>query len=262
MNLAARGVSLRLVPSRNGRIWLEDMAASMDRSTRVLAISHVEFASGFRNDLDALAELCHTRGVALFVDAIQGLGPLTVDVRRTPIDFMAADGHKWLLGPEGAGLLFVRRDWIERIRPIGVGWHSVVGSYNSPRHECRLKASAGRWEGGSFNMAGLLAFGTGVGLFLELGTAEISRRALERGDAVRDIAARAGWAVYGSVREEDRSAIVVLERPGVDPNQAARELRNHGVVVSCRRGRLRVSPYFYNDQDDLDRLSAGLESLR
>ena len=103
MNLASRGVTLRQVESRDGRIWLDDLAAAMDHATRVLAISHVEFASGFRNDLDALAELCHARGVALFVDAIQGLGPLLIDVRRTPIDFMAADGHKWLLGPEGAG---------------------------------------------------------------------------------------------------------------------------------------------------------------
>ena len=115
MNLAGRGVSVRLVPSRDGRIWPEDLVAAMDATTRVLAISHVEFASGFRNDLDRLAELCHARGVALFVDAIQGLGPLVIDVRKTPIDFLAADGHKWLLGPEGAGLLFVRRDWIDRL---------------------------------------------------------------------------------------------------------------------------------------------------
>ena len=132
MNLASRGVDVRQVPSRDGRIWLEDLVAAIDRSTRVLAISHVEFATGFRNDLDALAEICQARGVALFVDAIQGLGPHRIDVRQTPIDFLAADGHKWLLGPEGAGFLFVRRDWIDRLRPIGVGWHSVVGSYNAP----------------------------------------------------------------------------------------------------------------------------------
>ena len=108
MNLASRGVDVRQVPSREGRIWLEDLVAAIDRSTRVLAISHVEFATGFRNDLDALAELCQARGVALFVDAIQGLGPHRIDVRQTPIDFLAADGHKWLLGPEGAGFLFVQ----------------------------------------------------------------------------------------------------------------------------------------------------------
>ena len=258
MNLQSRGVTLRLVPSRDGRIWLDDLASAIDRSTRVLTISHVEFSTGFRNDLDALAELCQKRGVAFFVDAIQGLGPHTIDVQQTPIDFMAADGHKWLLGPEGAGLLFVRRQWLDRLRTIGVGWHSVVGSYNSPRNDFHLKESAQRWEGGSFNMAGLLSFGASVGLFLEVGPEAISRRVLDRAEAVRTLAVDAGWTVYGSAREADRSAIVALERPGVDPDRAARALRGKGIVVCSRRGRLRVSPHFYNNDEDLERLRAGL----
>src|SRR5262245_35407181 len=98
LNLASRGVRLRMVPSREGRVWLRDLVAAIDATTRLVTISHVEFASGFRNDLDGLSELCRARGIALFVDAIQGLGPLVLDVQRTPVDFLAADGHKWLLG--------------------------------------------------------------------------------------------------------------------------------------------------------------------
>ena len=262
MNLADRGVTLRTVPSREGRVWVEDLAAAMDASTRVLTISHVEFASGFRNDLDALGELCRSRGVALFVDAIQGLGPLVIDVRRAPIDFLAADGHKWLLGPEGAGLLYVRRDWIDRLRPLGVGWHSVVGSYNVPAPDFRLKPSAQRWEGGSFNMPGLQALGASLGLLLELGPAAVSRRILERAEAVRERAASAGWRVFGSDRPEDRSGIVALERDGVAPDEVARRLRRRGVVAACRRGRLRISAHVYNNDDDLDLLEACLASER
>jgi selenocysteine lyase/cysteine desulfurase len=263
MNLASRGVAVRMVPARGGRIPVEDLAAAIDRATRVLAISHVEFATGFRNDLDALAELCRARGVALFVDAIQGLGPFRIDVRRTPIDFLAADGHKWLLGPEGAGFLYVRRDWIDRLRPLGVGWHSVVGSYNAPQPEFRLKPNAQRWEGGSFNMPGLLAFGASLGLILEWGPDAVSRRILDRAQTVRELAASSGWAVYGSELAAERSAIVVLECPGADPAAAARELRRRDrVVAACRRGRLRISPHAYNNDEDLDRLRAGLESLR
>jgi len=258
MNLASRGVALRQVESRDGRIWLEDLAAAIDNATRVLAISHVEFATGFRNDVDALAEMCHARGVALFVDAIQGLGPLLIDVRRTPIDFLAADGHKWLLGPESAGLLYVRRDWIDRLRPIGVGWHSVVGSYNSPRNEFRLKPGAERWEGGSFNMPGLRCFGASLSLFHEFGAKVVSDRIMDRAEAAREAARAAGWAVYGSTRALDRSAIVVLERDDVDHQAATRALRREGVVVSCRRGRLRISPHFYNNDDDFRRLRLGL----
>ncbi len=255
MNLESRGVSVRLVESREGRIWLDDLIAAIDQATRLVAISHVEFASGFRNDLDALLEICRARRIALFVDAIQGLGALALDVERTPIDFLAADGHKWLLGPEGAGVLFVRRDWIERLRPIGVGWNSVVGSYNAPRcPPFELKKTAERWEGGSYNMAGILAFGASLGLFLELGIEEISSRVLEHAAAVAEVARKAGWRVCGRVQERDCSGIVALEHPDVDPAQTAMELRREGIVVCCRRGRLRVSPHFYNDESDLDRL--------
>ncbi|HWE38745.1 MAG TPA: aminotransferase class V-fold PLP-dependent enzyme [Isosphaeraceae bacterium] len=254
-NLAPRGVSLRRVPTRDDRIWVEDLAAAMDGRTRMLTISHVEFASGFRNDLDALAELCQARGVAFFVDAIQGLGPFTIDVSKKPIDFLAADGHKWLLGPEGAGLLYVRRDWIDRLRATGVGWHSVVGSYNAIEPEFALKPNAQRWEGGSYTMPGLQAFGASVSLFLELGPEAVSRRILDRADAVREVARSAGWTVLGSDRPEDRSSIVPLHHTGTDPDAFVRHARTRGVALACRRGRVRVSPHLYNNDDDLARLA-------
>jgi selenocysteine lyase/cysteine desulfurase len=258
MNLRDRGVRLRLVPSPDGRVWVDDLIAAVDASTRLLTISHVEFASGFRNDLDALGEFCRSRGIAFFVDAIQGLGPHLIDVGRTPIDFLAADGHKWLLGPEGAGFLYVRRDWIDRLRPLGVGWHSVVSSYNAAELDFTLKPSAERWEGGSFNMPGLQAFGASVALLLTIGPKHVSERILDRAEAVRAIARSAGWSVYGSNRPDDLSGIVALEKEGVDPNAVVRHLRGRGVAAACRRGRLRFSPHVYNNEDDLARLRDSL----
>ena len=114
----------------------------MDDRTRVLTVSSVEFASGFRNDLDALGELCRERGVFFFVDAIQSLGVFPLDVQQTPIDALSADGHKWLLGPEGAGIGYVRREWVERLHPIGVGANSVVHPLRL--HDDRLHAEAAR----------------------------------------------------------------------------------------------------------------------
>ena len=263
MNLASRGVSLRTVPTRDdGRIWVEDLANAIDASTRVLTISHVEFASGFRNDLDALSEICQAKGVALFVDAIQGLGPLTIDVKRTPIDFLAADGHKWLLGPEGAGLLYIRRDWIERLRPIGVGWKSVVSDYNNAGIDFTLKPDASRWEGGTFAMAPLQAFAQSLKLFLEIGPQVVSARILDRAEAVRELARSAGWAVFGSDRPADLSGIVAIEKPGVDPVAFATDLRKQRIALACRRGRLRISPHMYNDAEDLGRLAEALQARR
>ena len=262
MNLASRGVTLRTVPSRDGRVWIEDLAAAIDGSTRLLTISHVEFASGFRNDLDALGSLCRDRGIAFFVDAIQGLGPLTIDVVRTPIDFLAADGHKWLLGPEGAGLLYIRREWIDRLRPTGVGWHSVVTSFNAaPSEAMELKPNAQRWEGGSYVMPGLQALAASIDLLLSIGTEVVSARILERAEAVREVARRAGWRVEGSGRTGDLSGIVPITRDGIDPDEAAMRLRGRGIAVASRRGRVRISPHIYTDADDLDRLAIGLGEL-
>lgn len=258
MNLASRGVAVRLVPTRDDRVWVEDLRDAMDARTRMLAVSHVEFASGFRNDLDALAELCRSRGIAFFVDAIQGLGPFEIDLARTPIDFLAADGHKWLLGPEGAGFLYVRRDWIERLRPLGVGWHSVVGSFNSPEVAFRLKPNAQRWEGGSFVMPGLQGLAASMSLLGEIGSRAVSERILDRAEAVREASASAGWKVLGSKRPADRSAIVAVAAEGVDPQAAVRALRSKGVVAACRRGRLRISPHIYTNDDDVQRLREAL----
>jgi cysteine desulfurase/selenocysteine lyase len=260
MNLATRGVTTRLVPSRNGRVEADDLFAAMDETTRLLTISHVEFASGFRNDLDDLAARCHERGVAFFVDAIQGLGPFVYDVARTPIDFLAADGHKWLLGPEGAGFLYVRKDWFDRLRTLGVGSRSVVGSYNSPEPEFTLKPTGERWEGGAYNMPGLQGFGESVKIFLEAGPANVSNRILDRAEAVREIARSTGWTIYGSSRPADLSGIVSLQKPGADSDLLVRRMRDGGVVASCRRGRLRISPHVYNNHEDMLRLREYLSS--
>lgn len=253
MNLADRGVSVRLVPSREGRVWVEDLLSAMDDRTRVLTISHVEYATGFRNDLDRLTESCHARGVAVFVDAIQGLGPLVLDVRATPIDFLAADGHKWLLGPEGAGLLYVRADWIDRLRPLLVGWNSVVGAHDYSRIDFTLKPDARRWEGGSYAMPALQGLGASLELLHELGVETVSRRILDRAERTRELAREIGWNVHGSTRPRDLSGIVSLEKPDVDPNLIVKQLRQRGVALSCRGGRLRVSPHVHTSDEDLAR---------
>ena len=261
MNLASRDVSLRTVESRDGRIWIRDLAVAIDETTRVVTISHVEFSSGFRNDIDSLAEICHARGVALFVDAIQGLGPLVIDVDRTPIDFLAADGHKWLLGPEGAGLLYVRKDWIERLRPLGVGWHSVVSSYNAPSNDFTLKPSRPALGRGLVQYARDSRRSVRASRCCSKSVGNRSRSASLIGPR-RCARSRlsVGWTIFGSTRPGDLSGIVALERPGVDPNAARPQTARRGIVVAARRGRLRVSPHVYNNDDDLDLLTQGLAS--
>src|SRR5580693_4622587 len=117
--------------------------------------------------------MVHSRGALLFLDAIQGLGVFPLDVSRSPIDFLAADGHKWLLGPEGAGIFYIRRELLERLHPVGIGWNSVVGANDFSRIDFTLKPHAGRYESGTMNVAGIHSLGASLELFLEIGIDKI-----------------------------------------------------------------------------------------
>jgi cysteine desulfurase / selenocysteine lyase len=255
MNLAERGVELRRVPSREGRILLDDLRRAIDGHTRLVSLSFVEYASGFRNDLAAVGQMCREKGVLFFVDAIQGLGVLPLDVRQTPIDFLAADGHKWLLSTEGAGLFWIRRELVEQLHPVGVGWNSVIGSRNFGRIEFRLKPHAGRWESGSPNAAGILALGASLELLLAAGIDAVAERVLYLTDYLCEHCRQAGVTVYSSRRPGESSGIVSLI---VDSNVGAlvQRCRDAGIVVNQRAGRLRLSPHAYNNTEELDRFIA------
>lgn len=253
LNLARRGVEARRVPSRGNRVVIDDLRAAMDSRTRVLAASSVQYGSGFRADLGGLGQLCRERGVFFFVDAIQGLGAFPVDVQQSGIDALAADSHKWLLGPEGAGIAYIRREWIDRLDPIGVGAHSVSQQFDYSTIRLDLKPHAGRYEGGATNLGGLLAMGESFRLLLDAGSEAIADRVLALTTDLCDRAASAGLTVFSSRVGGDRSGIVSMVTPGRDPKSLQKRCREAGVLVNVRAGRLRVSPHCYNTTDDLER---------
>ncbi|MCI0458125.1 MAG: aminotransferase class V-fold PLP-dependent enzyme [Gemmataceae bacterium] len=261
MNLANRGVEVRAVPSRAGCLLIDDLRAALDARTRLVSLSFVEFATGFRNDLDAIGALCRERGIHFFVDAIQGLGVLPLDVKRTPIDFLAADGHKWLLGPEGAGIFFIRRELVELLHPVGVGWNSVVGAWDFSTIDFRLKPYAGRWESGTLNVGGVTALGASLEWLLRIGVPALEARVLELTDYLCARAEAAGLGVFSSRRPGEKSGIVSLTAPGADVRQLVKRCREQGIVINQRAGRLRVSPHCYNTFEEIDRLLATVRAV-
>lgn len=259
MNLFNRGVDTRRVATRGGAVDLDLVAAACDRRTRIISVSWVGYASGWRNDLDRLAELAHAHGALLFVDAIQALGVVPLDVRRTPVDFLAADGHKWLLGPEGAGVLFVRREHLDRLRPLGLGWHSVAHEHDFTRIELVLKPSAARYEGGSQNMVGAIALNASLGLLARFGAASLCRRIFDVTDLACQRLEEMGARIRSDRSPEHKSGIVIFDFPGRDPQALRSQCLARGVVLSCRGGGLRISPHAYNDASDIDRLVEAIQ---
>ncbi|HEY2784270.1 MAG TPA: aminotransferase class V-fold PLP-dependent enzyme [Fimbriiglobus sp.] len=253
LNLKSRSVEIRCVPSRGNRVSLDDVRATTDSRTRVLTTSFVQYGSGFRANLDDLGEFCRSRGIFFFVDAIQGLGAFPLDVQKTPIEALAADSHKWLLGPEGAGIAYVRREWIERLHPVGVGAHSVAHPFDYAAIDFKLKPHAGRYEGGALNVGGLSAMGASLEMLLAAGIDAVGRRVLELTDYLCDRAPSFGLDVFSSRAAGDASGIVSLSTPGREPKEAFKRCRAAGVMVNVRAGRVRVSPHAYNTESDLNR---------
>jgi selenocysteine lyase/cysteine desulfurase len=259
LNLISRGVEIRRVKTEGGLVPLEPLAAAIDSRTRIVSISWVAYASGWRQNLEQLTELAHSRGALLFLDAIQGLGVFPIDVQRTPIDFLAADGHKWLLGPEGAGILYLRREHLDLLRPLVVGWNSVAHDRDFSRIELNFKKTAERYEGGSMNMAGFIGLNASLELLLRYGQDAIGARVLEITDLACSRLACAGAIVESFRGGERRSGIVSFRFPGRDPDALRKQCLQRQVVLSCRGGRLRISPHAYNDASDIDRLIDALE---
>lgn len=259
MNLADRGVETRRVPTDAGRVNLDRLADACDCHTRIVTISWVGYSTGWRNDVNRAAEIAHRHGALLFLDAIQALGVFPLDVGQTPLDFLAADGHKWLLGPEGAAIFFTRREHLCRLRPIGVGWNSVRHAHDFSHIELAFKDTAARYEGGSPNTAGILALGASMELLAGFGAEALAKRVVEITDLACARLAEIGATVVSDRRPEHKSGIVTFELPGRDPQAARRRCLERGVALSCRADRLRISPHAYNNVSDIDRLVEALK---
>jgi cysteine desulfurase / selenocysteine lyase len=262
MNLADRGVETRMVATADGLVDYDELAARCDDRTRLITVSWVAFSNGCRRDLTTVGQIAAERGLLFLVDAIQGLGAFPLDVRDTPVDFLAADGHKWMLGPEGAGMAYIRRDRLPLLRPVGVGAHSVVHDQDYTRIELTLKENASRYEGGSTNVPGMLGFGASVRLLQEIGVENIAAAILDITDYMCERLAEIGLRIVSPRSGEERSGIVSFEFPGVDLLAVRRHCLQQGVALACRAGRIRVSPHGYNNRDDVERLVRALRSCQ
>lgn len=233
-------------------------AASHPR-TRMVSLSHVQFASGQRMDLEQIGSFCRDRGILFCVDAIQTLGVLPVDVKAMNIDYLSADGHKWLLGPEGAGVFYCRRELLEHTRPLMVGWLNVVDAMNYGSYDYTLKPDAGRFECGTYNIPGLLSLRPSLNLLRSLGTPAIADRLKHLTDHLIAGLAAKGYQIISPRTNDEWSGSVSFTSPTHNHAQIVSTLRKeHRIEIALRESRLRASPHFYNTEAQLDTLLAAL----
>ncbi|MFU8858118.1 MAG: aminotransferase class V-fold PLP-dependent enzyme, partial [Deferrisomatales bacterium] len=251
LNLERRGVRVLRVPAREGRFRVEDFRAALgEPRVRVLTVSSVAFETGFRHDLAALGQLCRDRGVFFFVDAIQSLGCLPLEPRALGIHALAADGHKWLLGPEGLGIFYLAREAWDRLTPAEVGWGSVREALEFSRIRFELRPDARKFECGSQETILAHGLGAALDLLLEAGLERIAAAVLQTAEAFAEGLASRGYRVLSSLETGERSGIVAFA-PRHPPQEVVTGLAASGVFAAARGEGVRVSPHFYNEAADV-----------
>lgn len=271
-------LEVRVVPSENGRLPLGRFEEVIDRRTRVVAVSHVQFASGFRTDLAALAELAHAHEALVIVDGIQAVGTLRVQPQELGIDVLACGGYKWLCGPLGTGFLYVRRELADELTPMALGYEQISApEYEAIRDALRAggtwvrdfsrpAAGAKRFDGVGLNPALLSGLAAAVEYFLDLGLDWIEERVLELSGRLIERLREEGYSAVTPEERKERAGIVLFRGPWDLSSKAAREelekrLLAAGVVASIRAGGIRASCHFFNTEEDFERLLEALAQI-
>ncbi|HTW64570.1 MAG TPA: aminotransferase class V-fold PLP-dependent enzyme [Bryobacteraceae bacterium] len=225
---------------------------------RMLAISFVQYLSGFRADLNAIGEICQRQHCFFFVDAIQGLGAFPLNVETAHIDALAADGHKWLLGPEGCGILYVRKIRQDSISPVEFGWTNVAGYNDYSSRDMTLRQDAGRYECGTLNTIGCYGLRASIELLLEVGVERAAAAIQKLSDQLAVGAMNKGYELLGERTPENGAGIIAVQKPGIDSRKLVHDLKQRGIVAAPRQGWVRLSPHFYISPEEINRVIEAL----
>jgi len=260
LNLRSRGVEVDMVPARAGRIEISDLVAAIRPQTRLLSVSHVQFLTGQRIPLDELSQICRAYDLLFCVDGIQSLGAQRLDVTALGIDFLASGGHKWLMGLEGQGFVYIAPQLLKQLRSTQVGWLSVKNPWEMLNYQLDLLDEAARFELGTPNGLGLVALSAALALFSHYGHEAITSHILDLSAyLIQGLKAR-GIKVLTPEPPEQRLGIVTCEHPQAEHLYAS--LAQKQILLSVREGRyLRLTPHFYNTQTELDRVLHELDRL-
>lgn len=248
------GVSVRVADLADPAGPEEALMATADERTRVVTVSSVQYGDGLRMDLPRLGEFCRDRSITFCVDAIQGLGALSFDLKNCGADFVVADGHKWMLGPEGLAVFWCRPELRERLTLYEYGWLMIDDPFNFDRESWEPSPTARRFEPGSPNTLGIFALEASLSLLQEVGMNRVAERVLDNTALLFDrLEALDDVHVLSDTREDRRSGIVTFEPKRGDTGGLFRHLLEHRVICARRGGGIRLSPHFYTPRERLER---------
>jgi cysteine desulfurase/selenocysteine lyase len=259
MALAEKGVEVRLLNTRGlGAIRAVDVMGQVDENTRLVALASCHFISGFRIEIDAIGKYLRERGILFCLDAIQTLGAFPTTVEK--VDFLAADAHKWLLGPCGAGIFYVKKELQEKLNPPIYGWHNVRNPNFVAQEQIVFRSGAVKYEAGTQNLVGLVGLIAAMEFALEIGVENIAAELLRKRAWLVPALKTKGFKVLNAdAKMENASGIVSFFHPGKDLAELNKKLSEAGIVASLRSDRkgqtyVRLAPHFYNTDAELQRV--------
>ena len=256
-----RGAQVQFVRSPDRvRMPLEVFERAVDEQTAAVCTGHVYFTTGWIQDVKTLAEICHRKGARLVVDAYQSIGAFPFDVHASGVDYLVGGTLKWLMGGPGIAFLYARRDVAEAARPSAVGWWGVADPFAFDVEHLDPGKGARRFEYGTPAVAAIYAARAGIELLREVGVETVRLRHMALSQRLVDGAVAQGWTVRCPTNARERTAIVTLEHP--EPQRAVDTLRAAGVITDSRPGLIRLSPHYFNTEDEMDRALELLAPLR
>ncbi len=253
LNLKKKGVEVHFVKSEDGIVTAENIIDAADERTKLISVSYVQFLSGYKIDLEKLGSFCRSRNIILAVDAIQGLGAMHLDVTKCKIDFLSCGVQKWMLGLQGMAFIYLSKELQETMHPAYVGWLSVENAWDLLKFNMELKTSASAFQTGTINTLGVYALNTILKIFNEFGVNRIENLVIDNSLFLRNKLKEAGFRVYPQELEEKYfSGIVSFRHP--DSEGLFNWLTERKILVSLREGFIRLSPHFYNTEEDLEKV--------
>jgi selenocysteine lyase/cysteine desulfurase len=253
-SLASQGVEFRQADLHQAQTPEESLFARVDKNTRLITVSSIQFASGIRLDLDVIGKFCKQHKILFCVDAIQSLGAVKFNVQSCQADFVMADGHKWMLGPEGLGVFYSTPTARNRLSLKQFGWHMVKDTHNYENKPWEIHSSAKRFECGSPNMLGIHAYSASLSLLLETGMETVEKLVLENANyLIANIAKLNQLELLTDRHAKLKSGIICFRHKNIANNQLFKHFQSHGVLCALRGQGIRFSPHFYNTQAEFDK---------
>mgnify|MGYP005839978001 CR=1 FL=1 len=259
LNLASKGVIVKFVSSKEDKVSIEDIIKAIDSNTRVVILSHVQFINGYRVSFEELSRYCRDKGILLIAECTHSLGAFEFDVKREGVDVVIASGNKWLMGPEGCGIMYLSDRAMEKLPATTIGWRIADFGEDSSNYPIKFYESARKYEPSGISITGVYGLNAAIKLILEIGIKNIESRLLDLSVYLTNRLSEKKYELYSDTDKNKISGIVSFYSKIIQSKDIRSKLFKHNIAIAEKRNYAIVSLHFYNTEEEIDRMISVLE---